>query len=121
MRCAHVYPDGARCVWEGGKPMCEAHNLINRSVQKKAMKQAAAREQVAREGVPAAIRRPARQREKFGQPSRVQTAREIIDKLPDAPFYVDHSAPWRCGMTPCGRCQDKPTYEAWREAKCQVD
>lgn len=123
MRCAHTYPDGARCVWEGDKPMCEAHNLINRTVQKKALKQAAAREEVAKRGVPEAIRRPVRKRERFSQPSRVQSAREVLDRraLPPAHEFVDHSAPWRCVVDGCEECEDKPTYEKWREVRCRVD
>lgn len=118
MRCIYRYRDGARCVWTGDTVMCPAHTLIDRGVQKKAAKQAADKAKVKRDGLPAAIQRPARRREKFGQPSRVQTAREVVDKVKVA--CLDTTAPWGCGRGACAPCAGKPSYEAWREAKCQV-
>lgn len=126
MRCIYRYRDGARCVWEGPTVMCPAHTLLDRGVQKRAAKQAADRQRVATEGIPPAIRRPPRQRDKFGQPSRVQSQREIIDKLPRVIGEpIDPTAPWctcegaSADKAPCESC-GKPHWLDWREAKCRV-
>lgn len=113
-RCAFRYDDGEQCVWEGSKEMCDAHRVIQSSRNRKVAKRAREKAQVARVGVPAAIRRPKKQGSRVVQPSRVQSARQIIDKLPEVPGPRDPAAPWcTCPdhgqVGKCGDC-GKSTY-----------
>jgi len=127
-RCMYKYPGGQQCMWTGDKNICPDHRLIVQQAIDREKKRQQDKKKVAEEGLPAAIRRPERKRPKFSQPSRVTSAKEIIDKLPEAPEAArlvarvdelelkhggigDPSAPW---CTCRGGCKcEKPKYNVW--------
>lgn len=120
-RCAYIYDDGARCVWEGTTEMCPDHRAILRHQRNVAARKEANAAEYAANGMPERMRRP-KKGSRVIQPSRVQSAREIVDKLPPAPPGPpgDPSAPYcTCrGATadkqPCRWC-GKPHFMNWRE------
>lgn len=115
-RCSYLYSSGDRCIYNGCTTegdMCPAHNFISGQ-------QTTKRAQAANGDVPK--RRP-RSTPRVTQPSRVQSAKQIIDQLPAAPVIgrsIDPSAPYcTCeGRTadhqPCASC-GKPHFMDWRE------
>lgn len=128
LRCLYKYPDGEQCLWTGTKNMCPDHRLMVSEALEKEKKRLANQKKYAEEGIPAAIKRPPRTRPKFSQPSRVSSAKEIIDKLPEAPPQAalvarvdelelkhggigDPSAPWCTCRGGC-KCK-KPKYNTW--------
>lgn len=114
-RCAYLYASGDQCVWEGPTEMCSAHRLIVRANTKKADKRAKAKARYAAEGMPEGVRRSKKKGSRIVQPSRVQSARAIIDRLPEVrePLPRDPTAPWcTCNgghVGECGEC-GRPTY-----------
>ena len=129
-QCVYKYSDGSQCVISSlpeGRKLCTDHRIL---VQRKIDAEKKRREnkkEVEQNGIPAAIRRPPRTREKFSQPSRVTSAAEVVDKLPEAPRsarlvarvneirdgrkYGDPSAPWCTCRYECD-C-NKPSYNVW--------
>lgn len=126
-RCAYFYPrSGGRCMYTGCKAegdMCPAHATFAANDRKREAKREKDRQEIAENGLPPALRRRPRTRPKLGQTSRVQTAREIVDKLPHVPVPFgppkDPSAPWCSCYDPtaddaeCGAC-GKPHWDTWR-------
>lgn len=132
-RCAYIYPLSTdRCVYTGCEEegdMCPAHNQFGAAERKKAAKRVHAERKYAdhKEGsspdktLPG-VRRPRKNGPVVVQPSRVQSAKEIIEKLPPAiGAPEDPSAPYctcigrSADSAPCNSC-GKPHFIDWREA-----
>lgn len=131
-RCSYRYPDGAQCMYDDKRLVsgeaCDVHRLLLKSQLRRDRARERNKAKVKAEGgVPTAIKRPKKQGDAGRQRSRVQSQRQIIDKLPPPPPMdlgpaEDPSAPWcTCvgrvgGKGECRACR-KVSWMDWREGR----
>jgi hypothetical protein len=104
MQCQYFYHDNAQCELKAGRNkrnMCPSHNLITQRKEDK-------RKNDAKRDWTIAGGRPSRAKKQNHKPGQQQE---------EAPVYYDHTTPWRCGLTGCRTCKDKPSYEEYFRKK----